>query len=166
MAFSVCPLHLHVWWHNSPHFVFKLQALCCETVNLNKMHDYHPEAFLQSTGSQLRSLLHDAKKVLCSLLHGVLLAIQGPPHLTQQYKSQLLLGYHPPFPWTSQTNIKMNLANFQLDAQNSFSFIYNTFIKIPYMFRAVRCSSSGGLIVSMQPLISSLCKQVSCLQLL
>ena len=34
--------------------------------------------------------------------------------------------------------------------------IYNTFIKILYMFRAVRCTSSGGLIVSMQQLISSL----------
>jgi len=37
-----------------------------------------------------------------------------------------------------------------------YLFIYNTFIKIHYLFRAVRCSSSGGLIVSMQPLISSL----------
>ena len=34
--------------------------------------------------------------------------------------------------------------------------MYNTFIKIFYTFRAVRCSSSGGLIVSMQHLISSL----------
>jgi hypothetical protein len=34
--------------------------------------------------------------------------------------------------------------NFQLDAQN-YLFIYNTFIKILYMFRAVRCSFSGGL---------------------
>jgi len=32
-------------------------------------------------------------------------------------------------------------------------FIYNTFIKILYMFR---CSSSGGLILSMQHLVSSL----------
>jgi len=37
-----------------------------------------------------------------------------------------------------------------------YLFISNTFIKILYMFRAVGCSSSGGLIVSMQPLISSL----------
>jgi hypothetical protein len=35
-------------------------------------------------------------------------------------------------------------------------FVCNTFIKILYLFRAVRCSSSGGLIVSMQPLILSL----------
>jgi len=33
--------------------------------------------------------------------------------------------------------------------------MYNTFITILYMFRAVRCSSSGGLIVSMQHFISS-----------
>jgi len=32
----------------------------------------------------------------------------------------------------------------------------NTFIKILYMFQAVRCSSSEGLIVPMQPLVSSL----------
>jgi len=40
-----------------------------------------------------------------------------------------------------------NLVDFQLDAQNSYLFIYvyNTFIKIPYMFRALPCSSSGGL---------------------
>jgi len=36
-----------------------------------------------------------------------------------------------------------------------YLFIYNTFIKILYMFRAVRFSSSGGLIVYMQPLVSS-----------
>jgi hypothetical protein len=34
---------------------------------------------------------------------------------------------------------------FQLDAQNSYLFTYNTFIKILYMFRALPCSSSGGL---------------------
>jgi len=34
---------------------------------------------------------------------------------------------------------------FQLDAQNSYLFRYNTFIKILYMFRALPCSSSGGL---------------------
>jgi len=37
-----------------------------------------------------------------------------------------------------------------------YLFTYNTFIKILYMFRAVCCSSSGGLIVSMQHLVSSL----------
>jgi hypothetical protein len=56
-------------------------------------------------------------------------------------------------------HLSLNLANFQLDAQSSlfiYLFIYNTFIKILYMFRAVSCSSLGGLIVSMQHLISSL----------
>jgi hypothetical protein len=37
------------------------------------------------------------------------------------------------------------LDDFQLDAQNSYLFIYNKFIKILYMFRALPCSSSGGL---------------------
>ena len=39
----------------------------------------------------------------------------------------------------------ITLVNFQLDAQNSYLFIYNTFIKILYIFRALPCSSSGGL---------------------
>jgi len=32
-------------------------------------------------------------------------------------------------------------VDLQLDAQNSYLFIYNTFIKILYMFRALPCSS-------------------------
>jgi len=39
----------------------------------------------------------------------------------------------------------ITLVNFQLDAQNSYLFTYNTFIKILYMFPALPCSSSGGL---------------------
>ena len=53
----------------------------------------------------------------------------------------------------------ITLVDFQLDAQNSYLFTYNTFIKILYMFRALPCSSSGGLrrnCIYMQPLVSSL----------
>jgi hypothetical protein len=39
----------------------------------------------------------------------------------------------------------ITLVDLQLDAQNSYLFTYNTFIKIFYMFRALPCSSSGGL---------------------
>jgi hypothetical protein len=39
----------------------------------------------------------------------------------------------------------ITLVDLQLDAQISYLFIYNTFIKILYMFRAFPCSSSGGL---------------------
>ena len=39
----------------------------------------------------------------------------------------------------------ITLVNLQLGAQNSYLFAYNTFIKILYMFRALPCSSSGGL---------------------
>ena len=39
----------------------------------------------------------------------------------------------------------ITLVVLQLDAQNSYLFTYNTFIKIFYMFRALLCSSSGGL---------------------
>jgi hypothetical protein len=49
----------------------------------------------------------------------------------------------------------ITLVNFQLDSRILYLFIYNTFIKILYMFQAVRCSSSGGLIVSMQHMVSS-----------
>jgi hypothetical protein len=37
------------------------------------------------------------------------------------------------------------LVDLPLDAQNSCLFTYNIFIKILYMFRALLCSSSGGL---------------------
>ena len=39
----------------------------------------------------------------------------------------------------------ITLIDLQLDVQNSYLFTYNTFIKILYMFRALPCSSSGGL---------------------
>ena len=42
------------------------------------------------------------------------------------------------------TTVCQTLVGLQLDAQNSYLFTYNTFIKIPYMFRALPCSSSGG----------------------
>jgi len=40
---------------------------------------------------------------------------------------------------------KRALVDLQLDAQNSYLFTYNTLIKMLYMFRALPCSSSGGL---------------------
>jgi len=39
----------------------------------------------------------------------------------------------------------ITLVDLQLDAQSSYLFTCNTFIKILYMFRALPCSSSGGL---------------------
>jgi len=39
----------------------------------------------------------------------------------------------------------ITLVDFQLDAQNSYLFKYNMFIKILYMFRTLPYSSSGGL---------------------
>jgi len=50
-------------------------------------------------------------------------------------------------------HLSITLANDQLDAQ-----IFNTFITLlyMYMFRAVSCSSSGGQIVLIQHLVSSL----------
>jgi len=45
----------------------------------------------------------------------------------------------------------ITLVDFQIDAQNSYLFICNTFIKILYMFRALPCSSSGGLQLRRRP---------------
>jgi hypothetical protein len=46
----------------------------------------------------------------------------------------------------SQTHLFIiTLVDLQLDAQNSYLFIYNTPIKILYLFRVLLCSSSGGL---------------------
>jgi hypothetical protein len=40
----------------------------------------------------------------------------------------------------------ITLVDLQLEAQNSYLFTYNTFIKIIYMFRALPCSTSGGVL--------------------
>jgi hypothetical protein len=48
-------------------------------------------------------------------------------------------------------HLSITLVNDQLDAQ-----IFNTFITILYIFRAISCSSSGGQIVLIQHLVSSL----------
>jgi len=39
----------------------------------------------------------------------------------------------------------ITLVDLQVDAQNSYLFTYNTFIKFLYMFHTLTCSSSGGL---------------------
>jgi hypothetical protein len=47
--------------------------------------------------------------------------------------------------WLTVLHRSITLFDLQLDAQNSYLFTYNTFIKILYMFRALPCSSSGAL---------------------
>jgi len=57
------------------------------------------------------------------------------------------------------------LVDFQLGAQNSYLFTYNTFVKILYMFRAVPCPSSGGLrrnYIYAASGIVTLCRWLSC----
>jgi len=59
----------------------------------------------------------------------------------------------------------ITLVDFQLDAQNSYLFTYNTFIKILYVFRALLCSSSGGLrrnCIYAASGIVTLCSWLSC----
>jgi len=50
--------------------------------------------------------------------------------------------YYDARPNKSQ-DVVNTLVDFQLDAQNSYLFTHNTFIKILYIFRALPCSSSG-----------------------
>ena len=59
----------------------------------------------------------------------------------------------PSFDVSLTVHLSITLANDQLDAQ-----IFNIFITIlyMYMFRAISCSSSGGQIVLIQHLVSSL----------
>jgi hypothetical protein len=59
----------------------------------------------------------------------------------------------------------ITLVDLQLDAQNSYLFTYNTFIKILYVFRALPCSSSGGLrrnCIYAASGIVTLCRRLSC----
>jgi hypothetical protein len=44
-----------------------------------------------------------------------------------------------------RNSVNVTLVDLQLDAQNSYLFTYNTFIKILYLFRALLCLTSGGL---------------------
>jgi len=46
--------------------------------------------------------------------------------------------------WFTVQHRSITLVDFQLYAQNSYLFTYNTLIKILYMFRVLPCSSSGG----------------------
>jgi len=64
-----------------------------------------------------------------------------------------------------RTSNFITLIDFQLDAQNSYLFIYNTFIKILYMFWALPCSSWGGLrrnCIHAASGIVTLCRWLSC----
>jgi hypothetical protein len=65
--------------------------------------------------------------------------------------------------WLSCALVKKELL--QLDAQNSYLFTYNIFIKILYMFQALPCSFSGGLrrnCIYGASGIVTLCRWLSC----
>jgi len=64
------------------------------------------------------------------------------------FMSSLLMKYFKKFPpnlRVTTTHCNITLVYLQLDAQNSYLFTYNTFIKILYTFPALPCSSSEGL---------------------
>jgi len=64
-----------------------------------------------------------------------------------------------------KTVVCITLFDLQLDVQNSYLFTYNTFIKILYLFRALPCSSSGGLrrnCIYAASDIVTLCRWLSC----
>jgi hypothetical protein len=54
-------------------------------------------------------------------------------------------GCHDPPEHMQTHEVALTFVDIQLYAQNSYLFTYNTFIKILYMFRALPCSTSGGL---------------------
>jgi hypothetical protein len=71
--------------------------------------------------------------------------------------------------WTAQatgiTLITLTLVDLQLDAQNFDLFMYNIFIKILYLFRALPCSSLGGLrrnCIYAACGIVTVCRELSC----
>ena len=70
--------------------------------------------------------------------------LTGKTSNTENVKIRLTLWIHF---WIliASNYFSVTLVNFQIDALNSYLFIYNTFIKILYMFRELPWSSSGGL---------------------
>jgi len=55
--------------------------------------------------------------------------------------TELILGWSSLDDWLT-VHRSINLVDLQFDAQNSYLFTYNIFIKTLYMFRALPCSSS------------------------
>jgi hypothetical protein len=66
--------------------------------------------------------------------------------------------------WLS-VHLSITLVEFQINAQNSYLFIYNTFIIVLYIFRPLPCLSSGGLcrksIYSSSGIVT-LCRRLYC----
>jgi hypothetical protein len=60
-------------------------------------------------------------------------------HITYQLHKVLLVD-----DWLT-VHRSISLVDLQLNAQNSYLYTYNTFIKILYIYRALPCSSSGCL---------------------
>jgi len=85
------------------------------------------------------------REIPCNMEHTTTLAVQFT--LEQATKAQRVSTGTTLFFFDDWLTVhhSITLVNFQLDAQNSYLFIYNTFIKILYMFRALPCSSSRGL---------------------
>jgi hypothetical protein len=81
--------------------------------------------------TQIEEWIHMRVIILCRIL-----SVCSPIHPVQQkmYLVDVLTVHR-----------SITLIDFQLDAQNSYLFLYHTFIKILHMFRALSCSSSGGL---------------------
>jgi hypothetical protein len=96
----------------------------------------HPACILHTSGYNYRpqssQCVHDTYRLLNA---GRQMIFRNPKQIKQSRCLDDWLTVHR----------SITLADFQLDAQNSYLFIYNTFIKILYTFRALPCSSSGGL---------------------
>ena len=67
--------------------------------------------------------------------------------------------------WLVDRGSQYNLGWFPTWCTNFYLFTYNTFIKILYMFRALTCSSSGGLLLDCVYAASGMvtvCRWLSC----
>ena len=114
-------------------------------------------------------LFHNSKKIILQLINFKFVSRYTLPHISarQSYLQEKNSGfrYATHKYYISTTRIPLTLVDLQLDTQNSYLFIYNTYIKILYMFRALPCSSLGGLrrnCVYAASGIVTLCRWLSC----
>ena len=123
------------------------------------LENFKNEEALTRFGSQR----HRKKDTFRWTLHSVKILFRfSPPRSAKTYYLQELSILSIT---CSQICLSLTLVDLQLDEQNSCLFTCNTFIKILYMFRALPCSSSGGLrrnCIYAASVIVTLCRWLSC----
>jgi hypothetical protein len=104
-----------------------------------------PERFNSGHRDQGMNLITNLQLMLTWGMRGMQLYSPRAPYWSD-IQTQSLIPLRVPYPFIhSNIHISLTLVHLPLDAQNYFLFTYNTFIKLLFMFRALPCSSSGGL---------------------